>query len=274
MEDSIVEYGEYLLSEERSSGTVLKYIRDVRRLIAFAEGREITKQLVISYKEELCRTYSVNTVNSMIAAINGYFSFAGEYSLRVKPLKKQREIFCKKERELTKEEYYRLLRTAEHCGKRRISLIMQTICSTGIRISELKYITAAAAKTGRAQVRCKGKLREIFIGSKLKELLKAYIKQNGIAEGPIFVTRSGKPVDRGNVWREMKKLCKEADVDESKVFPHNLRHLFAREFYSVEKDIAKLADVLGHSNIETTRIYIMEDGDNHQKIISRMGLVI
>lgn len=274
MKELLEKYTNYLITEEKSIGTVQKYRHDLEYFFNFAENRAITKQLVIEYKERLVEKYSVSTVNSMLAALNGFFVYMGRTELRVKPLKRQRSIFCRKERELTKPEYFRLLETARKRGNGRLLLIMQTICSTGIRISELKYITTEAVKTGQTEVSCKGKLRVIFLNKKLRKSLTEYIRKNGIREGAIFVTRGGQPVARSNVWRDMKKLCDEAGVDKSKVFPHNLRHLFAREFYRLERDLAKLADLLGHTNIETTRIYIMESGEGHERIISRMGLVV
>lgn len=217
--------------------------------------------------------YAVRSVNSMLASLNAFFTFTGHTELKVKALKLQREVFCPEEKELTKAEYMRLVNTAEKRDK-RLSLIIQTICGTGIRVSELQYITVESVKRGEAVVNCKGKTRTIFIVKELKRKLLKYVSERKIKTGCIFITKNGKPVSRSNVWREMKALCKEADVNSSKVFPHNLRHLFARVFYSLEKDIAKLADILGHSSINTTRIYIVSTGDEHRKRMERMRLVV
>ena len=226
------------------------------------------------WKEELEKRYSPTGVNGRLVAANGFFSFYGRYDLRLKLLKIQKEIFMKEEKELTRAEYGRLVRTAERKGKERLSLLIQTICATGIRVSELEFITVEAVKRGRAEVNCKGKRRVIFLPARLQKKLKAYAAKKGILEGVIFAAKSGRPLHRGNIWAEMKKLCKDAEVSPEKVFPHNLRHLFARIFYSLDKDIAKLADMLGHSNIETTRIYIMESGRIHRQKLERMRLVL
>lgn len=213
-------------------------------------------------------------VNGRLVAANGFFSFFGRYDLRMKLLRIQKEIFAKEEKELTKGEYIRLVQAAERKGNMRLSLVIQTICATGIRVSELQYITVESLKKGRTEVNCKGKRRVIFLPMDLLRKLKNYAKEKGISTGVIFCTRTGCPLNRCNIWSDMKKLCRDAQVNPQKVFPHNLRHLFARTFYSLEKDIAKLADLLGHSNIETTRIYIMESGREHQEKLEKMRLVI
>lgn len=213
-------------------------------------------------------------VNGRLVAADGFFSFFGRYDLRMKLLRIQKEIFAKEEKELTKGEYIRLVQAAERKGNMRLSLVIQTICATGIRVSELQYITVESLKKGRAEVNCKGKRRVIFLPMDLLRKLKNYAKEKGISTGVIFCTRTGCPLNRCNIWSDMKKLCRDARVNSQKVFPHNLRHLFARTFYSLEKDIAKLADLLGHSNIETTRIYIMESGREHQEKLEKMRLVI
>ena len=218
--------------------------------------------------------YAVATINSMLTAVNGFFRFMGWEECRVRPLRRQRRIFCDEKKELTKEEYFCLLSAAEERGNQRLYCILQTIAATGIRISELPFITAEALKAGRAEVNCKGKLRVIFLTKKLCRTLRQYCRQQGILSGSVFVTKSGRPVNRSNIWAEMKKLCESAGVAAEKVFPHNLRHLFARTFYRMEKDIAKLADLLGHTSIETTRIYLMESGREHERQIGRLGLVI
>ncbi len=271
---TIAEFREYLILEERSKTTVEKYIRDVKAFAKYAEGGIITKETVIAYKKHLQETYAVRSVNSILASINGLFAFLGWHNLRVKSLKLQQQIFCPEEKELTKAEYTRLCRTAERKHNERLNLILQTICGTGIRVSELQYITVEAVKRGEAVVNCKAKTRSVFIVKELKQKLLRYATEQGIKSGMIFVTRTGKPISRTNIWREMKALCAEANVNPQKVFPHNLRHLFARVFYGIEKDIAKLADILGHSSINTTRIYIISTGTEHRRRMENMRLIL
>ena len=267
-------FRDYLHEEEKSANTIEKYIRDVTAFSAFFDGA-ITKETVIAYKQSLIDGgYAVRSVNSMIASINSLFSFLGWHELRVKSLKMQQEVFRSEERELTKAEYERLCRTAEKKKNDRLNLIIQTICGTGIRVSELQFITAEAVRKGEATVSLKGKTRCVFIVRDLQKKLLRYIREQGITSGAVFVTRTGKPISRTNIWREMKNLCIEAEVNPEKVFPHNLRHLFARVFYGIEKDIAKLADILGHSSINTTRIYIISTGTEHRKRMERMRLII
>ena len=263
-----------LKKEEKSRNTTEKYLRDIKRFTEYVKGEEITKETVLAYKEHLQRKYKPRSVNSMLAGINGIFEFMCRYDLRVKAIKLQAQIYCPEEKELTRGEYERLVRTAKEKGRHRLSLIIQTICSTGIRVSELNYITAEAVRRGEATVSLKGKTRTVFIPRALREKLLLYAKEQNISSGNIFVTRSGKAVCRTNIWKEMKKLCRESGVKESKVFPHNLRHLFARVYYKIEKDIAKLADILGHSSINTTRIYIISTGAEHRKDMERMRLII
>lgn len=270
----IAAFREHLILEERSAATVEKYVRDVRAFAAYVRDDSITKEVVIAYKKYLQENYSTRSVNSMLAGINSLFSRLGWHDLKVKPLKLQQQVFRPEEKELTKAEYTRLCRAAEHKRNMRLSLILQTICGTGIRISELQYITVEAAKRGEAVVHCKAKTRPVFIVRELKQKLLCYAAEQGIKSGVIFVTRTGKPVSRVNVWREMKALCAEADVDPQKVFPHNLRHLFASVFYGIEKDIAKLADILGHSSINTTRIYIISTGSEHRRHMENMRLIL
>ncbi|MCI7657796.1 tyrosine-type recombinase/integrase [Anaerotignum sp.] len=270
----VVSYLQFLRIQEKSKGTLEKYARELRELEQFLAGKEVRKEDLLLWKENLEKTYSPAGVNGKLVAANGLFAFLGRHDLRMKLLKIQKEIFISEEKELTRAEYSRLVRTAERKGKERLSLLIQTICATGIRVSELQFITLEAVKRGRAEVNCKGKRRVIFLPVRLQKKLKAYAAKNGISKGILFVTRSGRPLHRGNIWAEMKKLCKDAEVNPKKVFPHNLRHLFARIFYSLDKDIAKLADMLGHSNIETTRIYIMESGRVHRQKLERMGLVL
>lgn len=271
---AVTTYLQFLKIQEKSKGTLEKYQRELLDLAKYLAGKKVTREDLVVWKEELEKRYSPAGVNGRLVAANGFFSFFGRYDLRLKLLKIQKEIFMREEKELTRAEYGRLVRTAERKGKERLSLLIQTICATGIRVSELEFITVEAVKRGRAEVNCKGKRRVIFLPARLQKKLKAYAAKKGISEGVIFAAKSGRPLHRGNIWAEMKKLCKEAEVSPEKVFPHNLRHLFARIFYSLDKDIAKLADMLGHSNIETTRIYIMESGRIHRQKLERMRLVL
>ena len=273
-EDFISGFKEYLILEERSRATVEKYIRDVKVFSAFVSGVEITKEVVIEYKKHLQESYAVRSVNSMLAIINSLFAFLGWQELRVKSIKIQQQIYCPEERELTKAEYTRLCAAAKHKRNERLNLILQTICGTGIRVSELQFITVEAARRGEASVSCKAKTRSVFIVKELQKKLLRYAAEQNIKSGMIFVTRKGKPLSRTNIWREMKNLCIEAEVNPKKVFPHNLRHLFARVFYGIEKDIAKLADILGHSSIDTTRIYIISTGTEHRKRMENMRLIV
>ena len=270
----IAGFREHLILEERSVATIQKYIRDVNAFMAYAQNSAITKETVIAYKKYLQENYAVRSVNSMLASINSFFSFFGWNDLKVKSLKLQHQVFCPEERELTKAEYTRLCRTAERKHNERLNLILQTICGTGIRVSELQYITVEAVKHGEAVVNCKAKTRSVFIVKELRQKLLRYAAEQNTKSGMIFVTRTGKPISRTNIWREMKALCIEADVNPQKVFPHNLRHLFARVFYGIEKDIAKLADILGHSSINTTRIYIISTGTEHRQRMENMRLII
>ncbi len=270
----IAGFKEHLILNERSGATVEKYIRDVMAFASYARNKAITKETVIGYKKHLQKNYAVRSVNSMLASINSLFSFLNWHDLKVKALKLQQQVFCPEEKELTKAEYIRLCRTAERKHNERLNLILQTICGTGIRVSELKYITVEAVRCGEAAVHCKAKTRSVFIVKKLKQKLLRYAAEQGIKSGMIFVTRTGEPISRTNIWREMKSLCEQANVNLQKVFPHNLRHLFARVFYGIEKDIAKLSDILGHSSINTTRIYIVSTGTEHKKRMENMRLII
>lgn len=271
---AIAEFKGHLILEERSEMTIEKYIRDVKAFSVYTQNTAVTKEIVIAYKKHLQENYAVRSVNSMLASINGLFAFLGWHDLRVKSLKLQQQVFCPEEKELTKAEYARLCRTAERKHNERLNLILQTICGTGIRVSELQYITVEAAKNGEAVVNCKAKTRSVFIVKELKQKLLRYAAEQGIKNGMIFVTRTGKPISRTNIWREMKALCEEANVNPQKVFPHNLRHLFARVFYGIENDIAKLADILGHSSINTTRIYIISTGTEHRQRMENMRLIL
>ena len=271
----VTEFSAHLKNEEKSKNTTEKYLRDVRIFAAHFRGTEITKEMVIAYKSKLlAEHYAVRSVNSMLASLNSLFTFLGWSDCKVKSMKLQRQIYCPEEKELTKAEYLRLVNTAKRKGKERLSLILQTICGTGIRVSELKYITVEAATSGKAVVALKGKTRSVFLVKELQKKLLRYATEQNISSGTIFITRNGKPLSRTNIWREMKGLCQEAGVNPQKVFPHNLRHLFARVFYGIEKDLAKLADILGHSSINTTRIYIISTGSEHRKRMENMHLIL
>ena len=270
--EMIAEFKDHLILEERSAATIQKYIRDIKAFAKYAEGA-VTRETVIAYKKHLQEHYAVRSVNSMLASINSLFVFLGWHDLKVKALKLQ-QVYCPEEKELTKAEYTRLCKAAQRRHNERLNLILQTICGTGIRVSELQFITVEAAKCGEAVVRCKGKTRAVFIVRELRQKLLRYAAEQNIQSGMIFVTRTGKPISRTNIWREMKALCVEANVNPQKVFPHNLRHLFARVFYGIEKDIAKLADILGHSSINTTRIYIISTGMEHRRRMENMHLIL
>ena len=273
--NQIAAFAVYLKSEEKSENTIEKYIRDVRAFASYMGNAEITKEAVIGYKNKLLSEgYAVRSINSMVASINSLFAFLGWDNLKVKSLKLQRQIYCPEEKELTKSEYMRLVNTAKQKGNERLNLLIQTICGTGIRVSELQYITVEAVTCGEAVVSLKGKTRSVFIVRELQKKLLRYAAEQKITSGAIFITRTGKPMSRTNIWREMKSLCEQAGVNPQKVFPHNLRHLFARTFYGIEKDIAKLADILGHSSINTTRIYIITTGNEHRQRMENMQLII
>ena len=268
------EFEFHLRNEERSAATIEKYMRDVRFFASFVCDAEIDKQTVLDYKSKLGESYAVASANSMIAAMNCFLRFCGWHDLCVKQFKMQRQVYCSEEKELTRAEYVRLLEAANAKHNERLNLIIQTICGTGIRVSELQYITVEALHNGEAIVNCKGKNRRVFIVPELKKKLLRYVKEQGISTGTVFVTRGGKPVSRNSIWKDMKALCEQANVSPSKVFPHNLRHLFARTFYGIEKDIAKLADILGHASINTTRIYIVTTGAEHKRKMEHMRLII
>lgn len=274
MKEKWKDYIHHLRQQERSIATCRQYQRDILQFLHYAGGESITREQVLAYKERLRQRYCPATVNTKLAALNGFFSFLGREDLRVLRLRVQRRPFCAKEKELTKGEYLRLLRAAKQRKNEKLLLLLETICGTGIRVSELRYITAEAVRQGEAVIQLKGKTRVILLSGKLKRALQRYIRKAGICAGSVFVTRSGKPLDRSNVWKMMKTLCRDADVERQKVFPHNLRHLFARCFYAVEKDIAKLADVLGHSSINTTRVYIMSSGSEHRRCMDALGLML
>ncbi len=270
----IGDFGNYLRSDEKSKNTIEKYLRDVMAFTVFSEAREISKTVVMEFKASLVEKYEVASANSMIAAVNAFLRFMGWVDCCIKQFKVQKKAFCSGEKELTKAEYVRLVNTAKKRGNERLNLILQTICGTGIRVSELQFITVETVRKGEAVVSCKNKTRTVFIVRELQKKLLSYIKTKGITTGCIFITKSGKLMSRCNIWREMKALCEQAGVSPDKVFPHNLRHLFARTFYGIEKDIAKLADILGHSSINTTRIYIITTGAEHKRKMENMRLII
>lgn len=271
--DCVERYISYLKGEEKSGATIEKYIRDIKSFLNFINDRPVTKEIIIEYKQSLIeKNYAIRSINSMITSVNCFMNFMGFADCKVKTMKKQREIFCAEEKELTKAEYMRLLDASKE--QKQLNLLMQTICGTGIRVSELQFFTVESVCSGQIIVRCKNKTRTIILPGKLRKLLLFYAKKSNIRKGAIFVTKSGNPLDRSNIWSQMKKLCEKAGVNPKKVFPHNLRKLFARTFYKIEKDIAKLADVLGHGCIETTRIYIMSTGIEHRRKIERLNLII
>lgn len=265
---------EYLIEEERSSGTIEKYIRDVRLLQSWLRSAPVTKENASRWKQELLQSgRAPSTVNSMLAAANTYFRFMGWDELKLKSIRLQRRFFRENERELTKAEYQFLMETAKKRGDERLALLMETICATGIRVSEVPYITTDAIKKGRARISMKGKLRTILIPAQLCRKLRKYATKHRIGRGEIFLTKNGTRLERKQIWAQMKALCKYAGIERNKVFPHNLRHLFARCFYQISHDISSLADVLGHSSIETTRIYLISTESEHIKKIAHLGLV-
>lgn len=269
----LIAYREYLYYEEKSAATVEKYLRDVRAFFAFTGENMVTKELTLAYKRRLEeKKYAIRSINSMLASLNSFLDFMNWTDCKVKNLRFQRQTYCTEEKELTKAEYMRLLEAAKE--QIQLKLVMETICATGIRVSELQYFTVEDVEQGIISVRCKSKTRTILVPNKLRKRLLDFAKKRGIREGRIFITRSGNPLDRSNIWAQMKRLCERAGVNPSKVFPHNLRKLFARTFYGFEKDIAKLADILGHGSIETTRIYIMTTGTEHRRKIERLGLIV
>lgn len=274
LEDKISGFKKHLIEQERSQYTIDKYIHDTRIFLEFVNNRNINKELVIEFKSFLGERYATSSANSMLAAVNKFLQFIGFTNLRVKPFKIQRVLFVSEEKELCRDEYICLLEAAKRQKNERLMLIVETICATGIRVSELKFITVESVSAGRAEIKCKGKFRTVFLPPKLCKLLKKYIQKQKITAGAVFITRNGKQLDRSNIWRDMKKLCSLTSVSPQKVFPHNLRHLFARTYYSLEKDLSRLADILGHSNINTTRIYTIESGHIHARQIERLNLVI
>lgn len=269
----IKKFRRYLIEEEKAAATVEKYIRDINVFADWLGEKELDKETVLTYKENLIKNYAPTSVNSVLSSLNSFFTFNEWYNLRVKNLKIQRQTFANKDNELNKEEYERLLTAAKSKGNEQLYFLMQTICSTGIRVSELCYITVESLKAQKAQINLKGKMRVVLLPKELCKMLLKYSKEQQITSGSVFVSRNGKPLDRSNIWKMMKALCESAGVARAKVFPHNLRHLFARTFYSLQKDIVRLADILGHSSVNTTRIYTMETGETHRRQIQKLGLL-
>ncbi|MBE6585868.1 MAG: integrase [Ruminococcaceae bacterium] len=271
--EQIILFQEHLINEEKALATVGMYVRDVKKFMDWISAVPINKGTVLAYKNHLIEHYAPASVNAALSSLNSFFNFMEWYDLRVKNLKIQKQIFASTDKELTKAEYDRLLYVAKKMNKRRLYLLMQTICSTGIRVSEVRYITVDSVNRGVAEINCKGKRRQVFLPRALCRMLTQYMKEQKIKSGAVFVTKNGNPLDRSNIWSEMKKLCKAANVSEKKVFPHNLRHLFARTYYNLQKDIVRLADILGHSSVNTTRIYTMETGEMHRRQIQKLGLL-
>ena len=272
-EETLAAFARQLGEEERSPATLEKYLREVRQFAAFLGGREVTRDLAAAWREELSARQSPATVNGKLTALDRLLAFLGWDDCRVKHLRVQRQLFRDSARELSREEYARLVETARRLGRGRLSLLMETICATGIRVSEVRYITAEAVREGRTEIALKGKIRTILLPGKLCRKLEKYARQKKITSGELFLTRSGRPMSRKQIWAEMKGVCRAAGVAPSKVFPHNLRHLFARCFYRVSRDVAKLADVLGHSSIETTRIYLISTGAEHARTLDQLRLI-
>ncbi len=272
-EATIQIFEQSLKDNEKSAATIGKYVALIRKLRDWLDGREISHAVLIEYRDFLRTDHTVGTVNGYLSAINAYLTVIGLPDLKLKLQKVQRKVFRPEERELTRNDYNKLIQTAERLGEKQLRLIMETICATGIRVSEVAYITVEAAKAGRAEVALKGKTRTIFLPKKLARKLKDYARSKKIASGRIFLTRNGSPISRKQIWAQMKALCKEAGVQESRVFPHNLRHLFARCYYKKTKNVVELSDLLGHSSVDTTRIYLITTGEEHAKALESLGLV-
>ncbi len=271
--ERIENFRQFLMEEEKSTATLEKYMRDVTAFFMWLTECELEKMTVLRYKEYLTDHYAPASVNSVLSSLNSFFDYNEWHGLKVKMLKIQKQIFAERSKELTKAEYKRLLDAAKNKKNERLYFLMQTICSSGIRVSELSAITMEAVKARRATINCKGKMRVVILPKDLCKMLTEYAKGQKITSGPVFITRTGKPLDRSTIWKMMKALCESAEVDKEKVFPHNLRHLFARTYYSIQKDIVRLADILGHSNVNTTRIYTMETCDVHRRQIQQLGLL-
>ncbi len=270
----IKKFHTFLYEEEKSKNTIEKYMRDVIAFTMWLADRMLCKTMVLEYKEYLIKEgYAPRSINSILSSLNSFFEFCDLHNLKIKMLKIQQQIFANESKELTKAEYDRLLNAALSKGNEQLYLLMQTICSTGIRVSELSYICVESLRMGKATINLKGKMRVIIIPNDLCKRLLKFTQEQGITSGSVFVTRSGKPLDRSAIWKKMRSLCEQARVSKEKVFPHNLRHLFARTYYSIQKDIVRLADILGHSSVNTTRIYTMETGEIHRQQIQNLGLL-
>lgn len=269
----IFEFQSYLIQEEKSKSTLEKYLRDITAFMFWLGTRTVEKNVVLEYKSMLIGKYAPASVNSILSSLNSFFAFHQWFDCQVKTIKVHRPIFSSSEKELTKAEYERLLKAAQQKQNKKLFYLMQTICATGIRVSELKFITVEAVHKGEALIHCKGKMRVVLLPKQLCKMLKGYILQQHIKQGPVFVSKYGRPLDRSNIWKLMKSLCDYAGVPREKVFPHNLRHLFARTYYSLEKDIVRLADLLGHASVNTTRIYTVETGEVHRRQIQKLGLL-
>lgn len=271
--EHIERFKHFLIEEEKSSATLEKYIRDITAFFVWTTEGKLDKMTVLRYKEQLIASYAPTSVNSILSSLNSFFDYNEWHGLKVKMLKIQRRIFAERNKELTKAEYERLLVAAKRKKNERLYYLMQTICSSGIRVSELSAITIEAVKAHRATINCKGKMRVVILPKELCKMLTEYARGQKITSGPVFITKTGKPLDRSTIWKMMKALCESAGVNKEKVFPHNLRHLFARTYYSIQKDIVRLADILGHSSVNTTRIYTMETGEEHSRQIQKLGLL-
>ena len=268
------DFARQLQEDERSPATIENYLRHIRAFAAWAGGQAVTKDLATQWKEHLISQYRPGTVNTMLVSLNRFFAFLGWYDCQVKTLRIQRRLFREDSKELTRAEYERLVSAAQASGRERLVLLLETICSTGIRVSEVKYITVEALKLGKAEISLKGKIRTILLPNKLCRKLLKYAKKQKAVSGEIFLTRNGKGMSRKQIWAEMKSICAKAQVAATKVFPHNLRHLFVRVFYKACRDVAKLADVLGHSSMETTRIYLISTGVEHAHTLERLRLIL
>lgn len=273
-EKTVQDFRAYLTDSEKSPATIQKYLRVMQKFTEYAGKRELDRTLILSYKESLRASHSPTGANAILAAVNAFLRFVGRTELCVRAFRVQKKAFCAENRELCRAEYVRLVRAAQEQKNERLSLLIETVCGTGIRISELSFITAEALEHGEVTVFCKGKTRTVFLVPALRKKLRSYAKRRGIAHGALFTTRSGKPLNRSNIWKEMKSLCDAAHVSPQKVFPHNLRHLFARTFYAIDRDLAKLADLLGHSSVNTTRIYIVTTGEEHRRRMETMRLIL
>lgn len=274
-EEQLERFRLHLVEEERSPNTIEKYLRDVRALFAYYPGRTgFAKEMILDYKRALTERCKSSSVNSMLVALNQFFRFSEREDLRVKLVKVQRSAFREHRRELSLAEYKRLVRAAQAKRKERLDLLLQTICSTGIRVSEHRFVTVESLEAGIVRIASKGKERTVFLPDKLRKMLLGYCRRKGIASGPVFVTRNGNPLNRCNIWAEMKALCVLAGVDAAKCFPHNLRHLFALTYYRLEKDVVRLADILGHASIETTRIYTSTTDRECKKSLMRLNLIV